>query len=297
MDRMADLEAFLAIFEKGSQAAAARHLRRSLQSINRSLTTLERSIGVELVQRSTRHSRPTDAGQAFYRRIKPAFAEISEAKLEAASRRSEPSGLLRIGAPVLFGSAYVAPAICDFMERYPQIEVELAASDSPVDLLGEGLDLAIRIRDLADSELRARRLGELRVVVFAAPSYLARHGRPEHPDDLARHHCVVRLGNADAEKWPFRIGGRRKTVRIAGRFRTDSAAAANAAVARGHGLGLAPLWQIGDLVDRGDVEIVLEEFETAKLPIYAAMPPRRIPPAKTSLFIELLVARLKRVHL
>jgi DNA-binding transcriptional LysR family regulator len=116
----------------------------------------------------------------------------------------------------------VTPAICDFMARYPQVEVELKVSDRPVDLIEGGVDLAIRIGELPGSGLKARRLGELRLVVFAAPSYLAAHGRPGHPDDLASHECLLRLGNGGTELWPFRIAGRRKTVRVNGRFRTDA---------------------------------------------------------------------------
>ena len=178
MDRMDDLTAFLAIMERGSQTAAARHLRRSLQSINRSLTTLERSVGVELINRTTRQSNATEAGLAFYRRVKPALTEINEARLEAASKRAEPSGLLRIGAPVLFAPAYVVPVVCEFLERNPQIEIELTVSDQRVDILEQGLDLAVRIRKMPDSEFKVRRIGELRIVVFGAPAYFARHGPP-----------------------------------------------------------------------------------------------------------------------
>lgn len=293
MNRLDDIEAFLAIVENGGQAAAARHLGRSLQSINRSLATLEQAIGVELVRRTTRQSSPTEAGLAFYKRVKPAFVEIGEASREAASRSSEPSGLLRIGAPVLFASAYVTPVICDFMERYPGIEVELKVSDRQVDLIDEGLDLAVRIREMPDSTLKARRLGELRVVVFGAPSYFAKHGRPQHPGDLRRHQCIVRTGDTGAGSWPFKVGGRRKTVRVSGHFRTDSTAAIHAAVAHGLGIGFAPLWQIRELVDRGMAELVLEDFEAARLPIHAVWPSTTLPLAKTRLFTDFLAARLK----
>ena len=297
MDRLDDIEAFLAIAEKGSQTAAARHLRRSLQSINRSLGTLERSVGVELVRRTTRHSYLTEAGRAFHDRVKPALAEITEARLEAANARNEPTGLLRIGAPVLFAPVYVVPTIAAFMERYPGIEIELKVSDRMVDLLEEGLDLAVRIREMPDSSLKARRLGELRVVVFGSPAYFSRHGRPEHPDDLSRHQCVLRQAGGTSETWMFRVGGRRKAVRVHGRFGSDSAAATHAAVANGLGIGLTPLWQIRDLIDEGVVEVILEDFEDRKIPIHAVWPSAKIPLAKTRLFIDELAARLKRERL
>lgn len=294
MDRLEDIEAFLAIVEKGSQAAAARHLNRSLQSVGRSLAAIEQGVGVELVRRTTRWSRPTEPGLAFYNRVKPAFAEIYEARLEAASRRTEPSGLIRIGAPVQFAPAYVVPAICAFMERHPQVEVELKVSDRQVDLFEEGLDLAVRIREMADSELKRRKLGDLRIVAFGSPGYFAAHGRPAHPDDLPAHQCVLRTTDSDTEAWPFRINGRRRSVRVSGRFRTDSTAATHAAVARGLGIGQTPLWQIRDLVERGEVEVVLEAFEADRIPVQAVWPPARIPLPTTRLFADMLAAHLKR---
>ncbi|MBY5408030.1 LysR family transcriptional regulator [Rhizobium leguminosarum] len=294
MDRLDDLAAFVAIIEKGSQTAAARDLRRSLQSINRSLTSLERGVGIALINRTTRQSTPTEAGLALYRRIKPALTEINDAKREAADKRAEPSGLLRVGAPVLFAPAFVAPVVCDFLERHPEVKVELKVSDRQVDLLEQGLDLAVRIREMPDSGLKARRIGELRVVIFGAPAYFARHGRPGHPDDLENHHCVLHAADdPDIEKWPFHIEGKYKSVRVHGRFKTDSAAAAHVAVARGLGVGRAPLWQIRRLVDDEVVEVVLEDFEITRIPIHAVWPSTKIPLAKTKLFADFLAARLK----
>ncbi|HEU0060236.1 MAG TPA: LysR family transcriptional regulator [Hyphomicrobiaceae bacterium] len=294
MHRLGDLEAFLAIVERGSQTAAARQLRRSLQSINRSLLALERSIGVELVRRTTRKSSPTEAGRSFYNRVHPAFQEIAAARLDAANRRAEPSGSMRLGAPVLFAPAYVVPAISDFMRSYPRVEIELKTSDRNVDLLEEGLDLAVRIRHLPDSRLRAQRLGELRVVTYAAPAYLAEHGRPKQPADLRQHNCVLRTSDGELEIWPFRVAGRQRSIRVRGRLRTDGTSAAHVAVARGLGIGRTPLWQIRNLVDRGAVELVLENFEPAKLPVYAVWPASKIAAERTRLFVALLASRLKR---
>ncbi len=297
MDRLDDLATFVAVVDKGGQTAAARHLGRSLQSVNRSLMALERSVGVQLVQRTTRQSSPTEAGLAFYRRIKPALADIADARQEAANKRADLSGLIRIGAPVQFAGAYVAPAVCDFMERHPRVEVELKPSDREVNLVDDDLDVAVRIRHLADSTLKVRRLGELRVVAFGAPAYFASNGRPRHPRDLTRHECIVRVADGHAEPWSFRIGGQRKVVRVDGRFRTDSVAATAAVVLRGLGLGLAPLWQIRGLFDQGLVDVILEEFEVPKLPIHAVFPPTRMPVAKTRAFIDVLAHRLQSERL
>jgi DNA-binding transcriptional LysR family regulator len=293
MTRIDDLEAFVAIVDEGGQTAAARNLRRSLQSISRSLAAVEQDLGVELVRRTTRHSEPTEAGDAFYRRVKPALTELNEAKLEAANRQAEPSGLLRIGAPAAFAAAYVVPGIRKFMARYPKVEVELQASDRPADFFAQGLDLAVRIRELPDSGMQARKLGEIRVVVFGTPAYFAKHGRPLSPDDLAHHQCIVRLLEGGDETWPFRINGRRKLVPVSGRFRTDSTPAIHAAVAAALGIGLTPLWQIRDMIDQGVVEVVLEDYEATRIPIHAVWPSTRRLSMKARLFIDLLAGRLR----
>lgn len=291
---MEEIEVFLAVVEAGSQTAAARRLGRSLQSVNRALAALERSVGVELVRRTTRQSVATEAGLAFYRRVKPAFAEIGEARLEAANRRIEPSGLLRIAAPIQFGATHVVPAIAEFMARFPQIEADVNMSDRPVDVVGDGFDLAVRIRELPDSSLKTRRLGELRTVVYGAPDYFKRHGRPRQPGDLADHQCILRrTAQGEADIWRFRIDGRLTTVQVNGRFRTDSTTAAHAAARHGIGVGYGPFWQIRDLVDQEALEIVLADFEAPRTPVRAVFPPSAIPPAKTHLFVDLLAERLK----
>jgi len=297
MMRIDDLEAFVTIVEKGGQTAAARHLRRSLQSIGRSLAALEQDLAVELVRRTTRQSEPTEAGQAFYRRVKPALADIQEARLETANQQAEPSGLLKVSAPAAFAAAFVVPATHDFMERYPRIEVELQASDRPVDFFAQGIDLAVRIRELPDSGMQARKLGEMRVGVVGAPAYFERRGRPANPDDLSGHECIVRVLDGEEASWSFRINGRRRLVRIGGRFRTNSTPAIHAAVAAGLGLGLTPLWQVRDLIERGEVEVVLEAFEATRIPIHAVWPATRLVMMKVRLFVDFLAAKVRQDRL
>jgi DNA-binding transcriptional LysR family regulator len=293
VERLDDLEAFLAIIEKGSQAAASRHLRRPLQSLNRSLIALERAVGVELVKRTTRRSEPTEAGRVFYERIRPAVAEILEARSEAASIRGEVSGPLKVGAPVVFASSYVAPIIGRFLKLYPNVEIELRASDEQVDLLAEGLDVAVRIGESVDEALVARRLYALRVVTFGTPSYFSEHGRPERPKDLEDHHCILRAGADVIDKWPFRIEGKPQAVKVNGRFRTNSASAIRAAASEGLGLARLPLWQIRDLVDEGEVVIVLSEFETEGMPIQLVWPPTKAPLERMRRFVDFLSSGLQ----
>jgi DNA-binding transcriptional LysR family regulator len=297
MDRIEDFQAFVAIVDKGSLTAAANQLGRSLQSVSRSLAALEREIGVALIQRTTRRSNPTDAGLAFYRRLAAALAEIEAAKRETANRRAEATGRLRITASSAFAPLYVVPALPDFLNAYPRVEVELDLSDSYVDLVGEGYDLAVRIGELPDSSLKARLLAHSRRVMFAAPSYLAAHGRPRRPEDLKQHQCIVRTAARDGNTWPFKVDGKIRGVKVAGRFRTSGALAANEAAARGLGIATAPLWQVRWLVDRGAVELILTRYEPPPASIHAVWPATRVLPARTQLFIDFLAAHLKNERL
>lgn len=293
LHRLEDLEAFVATVEEGSLSAAARRLRRSLQAVSRSLMTLEKAIGVELLRRTTRRSNLTSTGAAFYEQVRPALLALQEATLEAANQRSQPSGLLRVTAPVQFAPIYLVPAVVEFMENYPAVEVELKLSDRFVDLVDEGFDLAIRIGHLADSTLRARTLGEIRRVVYGAPAYFERHGRPRHPADLVEHQCLTRSIEMHTEAWPFLIDGVHRTIQVSGRLRSDNTAATYAAARLGVGLGFTPLWQIRDAVDSGEFEIVLSEYELPPLPLHAVYPPSKLPLPKARLFVDLLAQRLK----
>jgi len=297
VDRIADFQAFVAIVDKGSLTAAAKQLGRSLQSISRSLATLEGDLGVELIARTTRRSAATEAGLAFYRRVGAALSEIEAAKLETSNRRLEPVGLLRITCSTVFAPLYVVPAVCAFLESHPKVDIDLDMSDGYVDLISQGFDLAIRIGELPDSSLKARRLADLRRVVFAAPDYFAKHGRPKVPGDLAGHQCLVRTSARDSDAWPFLVGGRLKAVKVAGRFRSSGALAVNEAAVQGLGIANAPLWQVRALVDRGVVELVLTRFEPPRVPVHAVWPATRLLPAKTQLFLNYLAARLKAERL
>lgn len=297
MSRIDDFEAFMAVVEQGSLTAAAHRLNRSLQSISRSLAALEESVGVELVHRTTRRSIPSEAGAAFFQRIKPAVDEINEARLQAANQRLEPSGILRLSAPVLFGPDFVVPIIADYMRAYPQVEVDLQLSDGFVDLSAEGLDLAIRIGNLPDSSLRAKRLGALRRVVFGAPSYFQRRGRPTHPFELSQHDCIVRTVDERSGGWMFQIEGKPRAVKVAGTFRSNLMISIYAAAAQGLGLGYSPLWQIRHLVDDGRVELVLTEFEPLPVPIHALWPEGRSSSPKVRVFLDMLASRLELKNL
>jgi DNA-binding transcriptional LysR family regulator len=297
MDRIDNFRAFVAVVERGSLTGAAQQVGRSLQSVSRSLAAVEHEVGIELVRRTTRRSSPTETGLAFYRRLRAALDEIEAAKTEASNRRSEPSGLLRLTAAPAFAPFYLVPAVAAFLEKHQQVRVDLELSDRYVDLVAEGFDLGIRVGEMPDSTLKGRHLADLRRAIFASPAYFAKHGRPHRPDDLARHQCIVRTAAREGEAWPFRVGGRVKTVRVAGRFRTSGAIAANEAAVEGLGIANAPLWQVRALVDAGKLELALTRFEPPAVPVHAVWPATSMLAAKTQLFVDFLASRLRAARL
>ncbi len=263
--------------------------------MSRSLARLEAELGVELVSRTTRRLRPTELGLAFADRIRLALTTIDAAREDLLASDQRLAGTIRVGTSSLFGPEYVAPVLSQFLTRHPDIDVELVLSDERVDLVAEKLDFAIRIGSLPDSNLRARRLGGLSWAVFASPAYLAARGCPEHPRDLRHHECVLRT--SDDDRWTF--GSRKRRVEVQGRFRSESAAARNAAVASGFGIGLAPLWQVRRLIEQGIVEQILVGHEPPPIPLQvvwikpsAGALPRRVRVAMDFLAAHLAALRI-----
>lgn len=268
MPDLDDYALFIAIVEHGSISAAARARNQSVQSASRALERLERSVGTALVQRTTRALTTTAAGRVFLERIRAPLDELLAAHADAGASASQLAGPIRIGAPVYFGSACVAPAIAHFAQRHPALAIEFVLSDRRAQLLDERLDLTVRIGELDDSGLRARHLADLRRVIFAATAWIARQGRPTHADQLASLPCVVRTFGPERDRWPVTVDGAVRHVRVAGPFRANDALACNEAVAAGLGLGLAPYWQIRHLIRTGRVETVLDDFAPPAVPVH-----------------------------
>lgn len=291
MASLDDYRVFIAVVEQGNLTAAARHLHRSLQAVSRALAALEHELGVELIQRTTRRSQPTPAGLAFHARLKTALADIDLARSELVEHGARIDGSLRIGGSTQFSAPHVVPVIAAFMERYPEVDVELVVSDRRADLQRERLDAAIRLGHLPASRMHARQLGLLRLVTVGAPGYFARHGRPREPADLRRHACVIRRAGEDARRWSYRRGRQTRTVDVDGRFSSDNAAACNAAVAAGLGIGIASLWQVRELIDQGRLQTVLDDWQLPGQPVHIVWPPGRQLPARTRAFIDFIAAR------
>ncbi|UTY59290.1 LysR family transcriptional regulator [Massilia sp. erpn] len=286
MESLDDYLNFIAIVDAGSLTAAARNSGRSLQSVSRSLATLEAALGAQLIQRTTRKLHTTPAGAAFHERMRLVLADIAAARAEVRSETRVVSGSLRVGGPALFGSTYLAGMAASFMQRWPEVKIDLVLGDRHADLVADKLDLAIRLGALPDSSLHARPLGNLRRVFFASPSWLRTHGQPETPEALANLPCVVRTIGRDSNRWPYILDGEVRHVRVAGAFRANDAAACNEAVACGAGAGMAPYWQVRRLLDEGRVTLMLANYEPPPIPVQAVWHASARLPARTRLLID-----------
>src|SRR6516162_460735 len=203
MDRLTAMEVFVRVVEKGGFTAAAAHLRLSRAMVSKHVQDLEAHLGARLLNRTTRKLSLTEAGRVYYDRSTQLLAELAETEEAVGELQAKPRGRLRVNAPVSFGSLHLAAAIADYMATYPDVAVELTLNDRIVDLVEEGYDLAVRVARLADSSLIARRLAPCRFVVCASPGYLKRHGRPEHPADLAQHNYLCYSYSAGGDEWRF----------------------------------------------------------------------------------------------
>jgi DNA-binding transcriptional LysR family regulator len=278
---------FARIVGTGSLSAAARDLGMSPAVVSRRLAALEARLGVRLVNRTTRSLHLTDEGAAYYETCNRVLADIEEADAAVSAGRADPRGILRVALPAAFGNQHVAPLVPTFAERYPDVQLALSLSDRTVNVVEEGFDLAIRIADLADSSLAARKLAPNRRVVCASPAYLRKHGTPQVPADLARHNC---LATDFAMNWDYRgPDGKPGSVRITGRYACDNWEVLREWAVAGLGVALKSTWDVRRHLEDGSLVSLFPGYTFATdVAIYAVYPHRRHLPAKTRAFIEFL---------
>jgi DNA-binding transcriptional LysR family regulator len=292
MDKLRAMEIFVRIVDEGSLTAAAQALDMSGPSVVRALAALERAMSVRLMNRTTRRSSLSDEGREYYERCKRVLAEVAEADASISARRTKPRGRLRVTAPVMYGRMHVAPVVADFMAKYRQMEIELLLLDRIIDLVEEGIDVALRVGNLPESTLVAVPVGSTRRVVCAAPSYLAREGVPKSPADLAAHRCIVFSGLSRGNDWSF-AGKRSVQVDVRPALRTNQVDVAIDACLRGLGCGQFLSYQVDPLVKAGKLRRVLDDFEPAPLPINVVYPHGRHVSANVRAFIDIAVPRLR----
>ncbi|MFO0585064.1 MAG: LysR family transcriptional regulator [Anaeromyxobacter sp.] len=292
MDRLDELLAFVTVIDAGSLAAAGRKLRRSPPAMTRALAALEARAGARLVERTTRRLRPTPAGQAFAAHARALLSGYGELLREGEG--GVPRGLLRVTAPLVFGRRHVAPALVEFLAANPEVKADLVLDDRPLDLVGEGFDVAVRIGRLADSGLVARRVGAVRQVIVASPAYLARHPAPRTPADLARHDVV--LSSQRLPEWRFGGGPRGRAVRLEPRLLVNGVEAGLVAVKAGHAIGRALSYQVSDDIAAGALVRLLREFEPPALPVQLVVPGGRHLPRRVAAFRDHAARALSRLE-
>lgn len=292
-DRLTPLLTFARIVETGSLSAAARALGRSLPAVCRSLAQLEQRLGQRLLERTTRRIALTGAGADFYERCRRIATDLEEAEAAVASRRSEPQGRLRISAPLLLGRLHVGPVVAALLQQHPKVRAHLLLTDRNVNLVEEGLDVAVRVGALPDSSLVARPLGAIARIVCAAPAYLKARGAPKHPRALAGHQCIAFTGLQGSREWLFAIDDSERRVPIDGRIETNDGATAIEMAERGLGLVSLLSYQAADAIRRGTLVRVLRRYEPPPLPVQAVYPSGRLAPAALKAFLDLLEAALR----
>ncbi len=291
MDRLSAMQAFVAVADLQGFAPAARKLGVSASAVTRMVAALEERLGVRLLQRTTRSVTLTDAGARYLDRARRILAEIDEAEDSAQAERARPTGRLTVSAPTLFGRMHLAPLMGEFLVAHPEVTGELLLADRMVNLVDEGVDLALRIGRLEDSSLIVRKAGETRRVLVASPAYLERHGVPSVPGDLGAHQVIQVLPLAPTLEWTFRTAPDRASdevrVSVAAHYVTNSVDAALWHAEHGGGLTLALSYQVADAVRAGRLRIVLAGHEPPPLPIQWVYPTSRLLSAKVRAFIDL----------
>lgn len=288
MDLLAGMRVFIHVVEANSFTAASDRLGLSRAAVSKHIAQLESHLGGRLLNRTTRRISLTEAGQAYFDRCKEIIEDVSDAECVVSGLTTEPRGTLRLNVPMTFGINQVAPLLQRFSARYPRVDIELSLNDRLIDVVEEGYDLVIRIAELQDSNLIARRLATSRHVVCAAPDYLDRHGRPDTPGELATHACLRYSYTQHSNEWLLLGASGEQRVRVSGPLLTNNGGAICTAAENGLGIALLPTFIAGQALRKGKLERVLAGYDCPQLGIYAVYASNRHLSAKVRAFIEFL---------
>lgn len=294
MDRLAAMETLVSVLEAGSFSAAARRLNLGQPAVSKTIAQLEERLGVRLLLRSTRGLTPTEAGTAYYERAKRAIEEAQEADLAARGAGSSLRGTLRVCAAVTFARLHVVPHLAAFLEGHPELNIDIVLDDRTVNLVEEGIDVALRMGALADSNLIARKIGECQRLVLATPAYVQAHGVPANPTDLVQHQAVIYAQAGGGEHWAFKQGSTVQSVTVSGRVRVSAAEGVRAAVLGGLGLAMTSQWMFAEELAKGTVVPLLEDWQLPPLDLWAVFPTGRMASAKARAFVDFVEGLMSR---
>ncbi len=296
MDTLAAMRVFSSVVETGGLSAAGRALGLAPSSVSRRIAELEDLLGVRLLQRTTRKLSLTEAGETYYERCRDIVRAVEDANLAVTEKRAGPSGVLRVTAPSSIARRHVVPAVAAFQCQYSAVRVVLSVTDRVADIVGEGLDVAVRIGQLEDSSLVARKVGEARRLVCASPAYLKRAGEPRHPAEISDHACATFRNHPGSNIWRFKRGDEKLEVRATGAFFADDGDALVAAACAGLGLILLPEWLAGPDISDGRLFEVLKGYtaDPANTSLYAVYAPGPYVAPKIRAFVDFLAGRFAR---
>ncbi|RJG05456.1 LysR family transcriptional regulator [Noviherbaspirillum cavernae] len=288
MDKLQAMEIFVKVVDAGGFTRAADSMQLPKATVSTLIRNLEAGLSVKLLNRTTRQISLTADGAAYYERCLRILADVRDAEESLSKTHASPSGRLRVDVPTGLGRPLIIPALPAFFERYPEIDMELGCSDRPVDLIEEGVDCAVRVGSLPDSTLIARRIGTVHSVICAAPSYTARHGRPQHPQDLMQHRCVNYFSAKTGKlfDWDFAKDGERFQFRLPGRIAINDSDAYTAAALAGMGVAQLASFMICPYLQSGQLEILLEDWRVDPMPMHVVYPQNRHLSAKVRVFVE-----------
>ncbi|MEH2480139.1 DNA-binding transcriptional LysR family regulator [Nitrobacteraceae bacterium AZCC 2146] len=284
MDRHVAMETFVRVVDTGSFSAAAGQMRVGQPAVSKAISQLEDWLGVRLLLRSTRSLTPTEAGRNFYVRAKRSIEEAEEAVLAARGAAAALNGKLRISASVCFGRLHIMRQLGRFLEKHPELEIDMVLDDRPINLVEEGIDVALRSGSLADSTLVARKLGQARRLVMATPNYFAKHGEPKTPAELIAHQTVIYTPDGGGVSWTFRQGSAETSVAVSGRLKVTAAEGMREAVFAHLGIAITSEWNFAPELASGMVKAVLNDWELPSLDLWAVYPTGRMASAKAREF-------------
>ncbi len=289
------IRTFVRSVETGSFTAVANEQGQSQPTISRQISALEDHLGVRLMQRTTRALTLTEEGRAYYTHARTLLDATEQAALAVKPGAAQVSGRLRIAAPLAFARLHLMPRLRAFLTAHPDLTTDWVLGDRPVDLVEEGVDLAVRIGQVTDQSLIARRIGGTRRLTLATSEYIAEYGTPEHPDDLKDHNCIVYTGLATRNEWHFlcpKTGA--ITVRVSGRVQVSASEGMRTAVLEGLGIAVCPTWLFTDEIEEGRLIPILTAYEPAPMPIHAVMPSRRMVTPRVRAFIDYVAEEFRR---
>ena len=293
MDTIDGMKTFVAVARQQSFTAAAKSLGMSTKLASKYIRQLEEKLNAQLFHRTTRSVTLTDTGKAYFDRCIPLLDQFDELEALVQENQSELAGHIKITAPTGFGSGKLLEVLQPFQRKHPKVLIDLYLSDQYVDVVREGFDLAIRFGELKDSSLKARKLIDMRLVVFASPGYIKQHGMPQHPNDLKKHNCLLQRALNHSTNWPFRINNDVVNVRVQGSFQANSPLAIVKVAANGLGIGMCPYYTVEPFLREGSLQLLFEEYEARTLVLSAIYPPNQHLSARVRGLIDFLAESLE----